>query len=177
MTDAAHTLFAGVGSPNGDDQIGWRVVELLQPRIEAIDGLAARKAVVPLDLLDWLEDVQTLHIVDACLSEAPTGSVDALVADRQESGRDTIDGLLSRLAQLGTSGSHDFGLAEALHLAARLDRLPERVVIHAVATRQFEPAAPMSDELIRLLPEITESLFRELTNARSLARAVAAEPG
>lgn len=177
MTDRPHTLLAGIGSPNGDDRIGWQVAERLQSRLAGIPAIAVRKAAVPLDLLDWLDDVRTLHVVDACLAEDVPGSVTTLTADASDSDRGTMDQLLSRLEPLDSGGSHDFGLAQVLALAGRLDRLPERVVVHAVAARQFAPAAPLSDDLACRLPDIAEWLYQELTDARSLARAVAAEPG
>ena len=63
------TLIAGIGSPHGDDQAGWRVIEALQ-RI-ASTSCRLLQVVVPHALLDQLdESVSALHVIDACLATA-----------------------------------------------------------------------------------------------------------
>ncbi len=65
MKDPLNTqrLVAGLGSPHGDDQLGWLVIdELLRSRIP---GVAVRKLATPHELLDHLQDVAELIVCDA----------------------------------------------------------------------------------------------------------------
>ena len=75
MNPIAGTLLVGLGSAHGDDQVGWYVIDRLSESIQHRCGIAARRAVIPLDLLDWLDEVHTLHICDASVT---SGAVDRL---------------------------------------------------------------------------------------------------
>jgi hydrogenase maturation protease len=73
MTAAVRTLLIGIGSPTGDDRLGWRMAQCVAAA--EVDGLQVRQAATPLDLLDWLEGVDRLVLCDACLGAGPVGSV------------------------------------------------------------------------------------------------------
>ncbi|MBN8627971.1 MAG: hypothetical protein J0M17_21035, partial [Planctomycetes bacterium] len=64
MTEYRRVLVVGVGSDFGDDRVGPYVVDRLATRIPACCDL--RKARTPGDLLDRMEQVEELHVVDAC---------------------------------------------------------------------------------------------------------------
>ena len=66
MSDSEKILVAGLGSPHGDDQAGWLVAERVGEQFRSHPDVVVRRAIIPLDLLDWLEDVDVLHICDAC---------------------------------------------------------------------------------------------------------------
>lgn len=150
-------LFVGLGSPHGDDQIGWRIAEELRGRVSDSDPVSVRTATIPLDLIDWLDGVDRLHLCDACLSEVPPGTLLRFEASHADSRLQ-----LPELAGLRSRGSHDFALPDVLELAFRLDRLPAEVVVHAVSSRRFQPGDGLSDALRAALPQITGSILREL---------------
>ena len=54
----------GVGSPHGDDRVGWRLVEDLAE--SAGPGVEAVAVAQPLGLLDHLDGCSALIVVDAC---------------------------------------------------------------------------------------------------------------
>lgn len=81
------------------------------------------------------------------------------------------------MEHLRSAGIHDFGLAAVLDLASRLGRMPPTVVIHAVAGCQFDAGAANFDELADNVPKIARTILEELTDARNIARAVAAASG
>ena len=54
----------GVGSPHGDDRVGWRLVEDLAESAGA--GVEAVAVTQPLGLLDHLDGCSVLIVVDAC---------------------------------------------------------------------------------------------------------------
>ncbi len=288
MSNPPQTLFVGLGSPHGDDQIGWLIADRLAAERGLPGTVAVRKAAIPLDLLDWLEGVDCLHVCDALqgpttfgevqrwewadASLSPEGTaVDSLgcqpncnpyvsgralaagasggepcqspranalsltesakvnpspegaaqscessflpplqgsefrfipdtwglrprpspiVASRLNSGDSklaqqpdrarygtTPTEFLPASTRLRSHGSHDFGLPAVLDLAARLQRLPRRIVVWAIAGADFEPGSAVSAELIRALPTITTSILEELNHARDVSRAVAAASG
>src|SRR5262245_39058101 len=65
-------IFA-VGSPHGDDQIGWRALERLQS--ENIPGVQLTALVTPLGLLDHLQGCRAVVLLDACRGGSPPGSI------------------------------------------------------------------------------------------------------
>jgi len=58
-------LVAGIGSDHGDDQVGWRVAQAVAAYCADPEALTARQARVPLDLLDWLQEFDIVHLCDA----------------------------------------------------------------------------------------------------------------
>ncbi len=151
------TLVVGIGSPHGDDQVGWLVAERLQHELPA--GTDLRRASAPGQLLDWLSDVDRLYVCDAC--DAMGGEL------KQQSSTHTHR--WEWPAPVGmpvrSSGSHSFGLPQALGLAERLGTLPDSVVIYGIPGRRFEAFAELSPELCRLLPDIAVEIARDILSS------------
>ena len=60
----------GLGSPFGDDQVGWRVIELLQDRLDPqVDLVALDRPGAA--LINWMAGAQRLVIVDAPSPDMP----------------------------------------------------------------------------------------------------------
>lgn len=142
------TRIIGLGSPFGDDRVGWRVIELLQGR------LPAEISLVSLDrpgaaLINWMQGVDNLVLIDALRSGAAPGSIVAL----------TPDDLETRSCRLT---SHQLALSETVELAARLGHLPEQTRIYGIELDSFS-----NDEL----SEVAATAAREL--ASRLAKAMA----
>src|SRR5688572_16353280 len=128
------TLIVGIGSPHGDDQIGWRVAEALAAH--SCPGWSIRTARSPAELLAWLDDkVKRLVVCDACYGSAPLGELHVWSWPAPE----------IRFASV--SGSHDLSLPSVLELAQELGRLPPCVVICAVEVKQHAPGEGLSCEL------------------------------
>jgi hydrogenase maturation protease len=176
MSETARTLIVGLGSPHGDDQVGWHVAEALRPRVAGLADVAVRTAPVPLDLLDWLEGFDCLHICDACCSEQPPGTLHRLTIGGSGGDNEPLRGALE-LATLRCGGSHDFGLPAVLELAERLDCLPVRVVVHAVSGCRFDPGDDMIEPVARAVPALVDAILKELPDARDLTRAVTVAAG
>ncbi len=82
------TLVVGIGSPHGDDQAGWRVIDLLAQSMPGHCQLCRAK--VPHELLDGLGDVQRMHVVDAC---ATAGTTEGLMRFELTADSEQADGL------------------------------------------------------------------------------------
>ncbi|MGB5255439.1 MAG: hydrogenase maturation protease [Sedimenticolaceae bacterium] len=108
----------GLGSPFGDDQAGWRVIDSLRARgLSGIDLITLDRP--GHSLINWLPEVDWLILVDAVSSDTPLGSVMRLDPDSLDE------------APSGIS-SHGLHIAEALQLASTLDCLPSRVEIYGI---------------------------------------------
>lgn len=147
-------LVIGVGNRHrGDDAAGPLVVDA----IEAAEGDTVLTATVDGDLtalvLQWHRD-QDVVLVDAMRTGRPPGTIVE------------VDGLTTgswdRLG-LGPSpsSSHGIGVAEAVRLAAILDRLPRTLLVVGVEAASFDllarpsrPVAEAVEHLARRLPEL-----------------------
>jgi hydrogenase maturation protease len=140
----------GVGSPHGDDQVGWRLVEGLAG--SAGPGVEAVAVAEPLGLLDHLDDCSALIVVDACRAGRAPGSVAVLTwpEDRPE-------------FEVSAS-THGLGLAMALELGAVLGCLPPSVLLFAVEAGSCGPVTGLSLELESSLPELDRRLRKVVEN-------------
>lgn len=117
-TGPVPVLVVGVGSPYGDDQLGWMVVQHLMQ--SPLANCHVRIAATPIELLDWIEGYDVLHLVDACLGIGIAGTAHRWSWPCEELGVE------------GWSGTHDFSIPAVLALAEQLELLPQRVVLWGI---------------------------------------------
>jgi hydrogenase maturation protease len=132
-------LVAGLGSPHGDDQLGWAVVDRLRSRLPA--GVPACKVSGGLDLLARLEGHDEAILVDA---SAPAGRPGTIRA---------FDWPCDDFAEGRSFSTHGLGLVAALRLAEALGRPPRRVHIVAVEAQETAPGADLSGAVARRLED------------------------
>ncbi len=133
----------GVGSPHGDDKIGWRLVE--EVARSGRTDISAHPVASPIDLLDHLDGCDALIVIDACDAGQSPGSV-------------VVRKWPAALEEYGKASSHGFGAASALLLAESLGCLPGKVVLFGVQKCQCEPAEDLSEEVKAAWPGITAQL-------------------
>jgi len=156
MIAPGSSLLVGIGSPHGDDQIGWRVADAIEG--QRLAGLRVCRAGSPIDLVGWIENVDCLVVCDACQGVGPVGSWHRWCWPAAE------------VLPLKFSGSHDLGLAAALGLAERLGQLPEQVTIWAVEGRLAASVTALSEttmspEVQWAMPQIIGLIQSELGHA------------
>ena len=142
-------LVVGVGSPHGDDQVGWRVVEAIESR-NLGEATRLRLAGRPIDLLDWLEDVQRLYICDACRGLGVPGDVRSWRWPTQE------------IADLSWSGTHDLSLPAVLRLADQLGRLPPQLEVWAVEGQESLVQESMSPAVLAAVTPVARAIESEI---------------
>lgn len=109
----------GVGSPQGDDAVGWQVVERLRAMRLAGADIALLQCPRPdSELLRMLRGARLAILVDAAVDATPGRVL-------------RLDGLEDIEAAAGLS-SHGLSPATMLRLGAVLGELPERLVLYAV---------------------------------------------
>lgn len=125
MNKSEQKLIYGIGSPNGDDQIGWKIIERIRTHLPG--EWYAKSGLVPMDLLNHLEGICELHIVDACEGEEEIGTTHRL------------EWPVEQLDCNSVTTSHDFSLKMTLELADSLGILPKTVTIWGIVGKMFGP--------------------------------------
>jgi hydrogenase maturation protease len=143
------TVVAGVGSPFGDDQAGWRLVDLLQCRPNTPARLM--KVQEATQLVDELAGCTRLIIVDACRGVCQVGAVTRLVWPD------------ARIARRHSQSTHGVGVCDALRLAEQLGRLPEVVEIFGIEVGECEPGREICHDVLQAVVELEAVIFAELS--------------
>jgi hydrogenase maturation protease len=145
------SLIVGLGSPHGDDQLGWVAIDRIMPRLPA--GNSALKVNGGLDLLECLDARESAVIID---SAAPAGQPGTLR---------TFDWPSPLLAECERLSTHGLGLVAALKLAEALDRLPRDVRIYTVEAHDTSPDAPLGTHVARQLDVLVAYVLTDLRSA------------
>ncbi len=121
------TVVIGVGNEfRRDDGIGLAVLELLQAEVPASVRLVASDG-EPSRLIEEWTGADLAVVVDALPPEAGPDAGSELAGEVRSIVLDEI-----AAAPPATASSHGLGLGEAIGLGRALDRMPRRLVIHAV---------------------------------------------
>ncbi len=140
----------GIGSPFGDDQIGWRVAEKLE---EAFSS--DQVSILVLDrpgpsLLHYLDGAHGVILVDALHANYAPGTIVSLTRRRL-------------LREAGQWSSHLLGVPEALALGEALDLLPEQLILLGIQSENVDlEGQPLSPALEAALPEVVARIRAEL---------------
>jgi len=137
------TLIVGFGSPYGDDQFGWLVIEQLNIALKGRDAI--RTICCDHSGIDWIHQYQAvdrLIFVDAVKSDSPPGTLHQLTIKTDE-----LDSLPT------TYSSHGIGLREGLALATEVVELPDTIEFYGVTLEQCDnditsPAVTRQIELL-----------------------------
>jgi hydrogenase maturation protease len=148
------SLLVGIGSPHGDDAVGWLVAREVAARLgNRGDDFVARCARTPSELLNWLEGIGTLDICDAVVGIPPAQQIHCWPWPAEE------------IAINAFRGSHGLSLSAVLLLAERLGRLPRCVRIWGVATDPGESFTPISPAAASAAQAAVDQICRVLGHA------------
>ena len=152
MTEVARPLVVGIGSPHGDDQAGWMLIERLSQQVSAETQL--RIASVPHNLIDWVDGCDALHIIDA----RDSGETVMRIELGDQDSAERID-VLTRC-----QSSHHFGIGKVIQLGQVLGKVPPRIVIWAIPGKNFGPGQGISDLCRQQVESCAELIVRELVD-------------
>lgn len=146
----APALIVGLGSPHGDDQLGWRLAERVartRPRLATV-----RIARQPAEILNWLQASSSLHVCDAYAGEVGRWRrwVWPEIPCPKPAARDS---------------GHALSLADALAVAEAVGWLPPRVIIWGLAGACFAPIRAISPGAERACDRVIGRLMDELHRA------------
>lgn len=143
------TLIIGVGSHFGDDQLGWRVAEMLSTY--ALPGIRTASITSPDELLHLSDGVDHWMIVDAGVDPDRTGSILRLEWPSED------------VPALRPRGTHDLGLVAALTLVEALGSLPRRVTLWIGVVHENGAPLEFSEEAETLAKEIVKRIRDEVS--------------
>ncbi|MEZ5944784.1 MAG: hydrogenase maturation protease [Planctomycetaceae bacterium] len=148
-SDAQSTIcIAGLGSPHGDDQAGWLVIEELR-------GLHRSKArlitlTAPHQLLNEIEGLDTLYVCDASASQRPAGETQ------------WFDGPNLPEAAVKPCSTHNPTLSSVLALVDQLESGRLKIRVASIAGEQWilmsQPSASVAEAARKLACEIAQEL-------------------
>jgi hydrogenase maturation protease len=144
----------GVGNAmRGDDAVGLEVARLLAGSLPA--GVAVHTCEgEPIALLDLWAQCDHVVLVDAMQSGAVPGTIRS------------FDAVTSPLPpELARPSTHLVGVGEAVELARALDRLPERLEVHAIEAGQLDAGAPLSASVAAAAAIVATSIRESLREA------------
>jgi len=144
----------GLGTPNGDDQFGWKVVDTL---LKAGLNVPLVKVQNPIDILEWLETAQQIHIVDAAHDMPDTDSYLELNFSSQAD--------RNRIMEVPECGTHGLNLYSTLMLARSLGRSTNRITLWLGRAEQFEPLTDLSPKTGQSLQACLQALRQRLGDA------------
>lgn len=151
MPDRVHII--GVGSPFGDDRLGWVAAESLQ-RSPVLNGLEPGRIVISiLDrpgamLLALWDEADHVIVMDAVRSGAAPGTRHRFTAG---------DVTASRLP----ATSHGFGVLAALELGHVLGDLPQRLLLCGIEIGVSCSSFSLSDAVAGVIPIFASEIEKE----------------
>jgi hydrogenase maturation protease len=141
-------LIIGCGNrERSDDGAGILVAE----RLRELGIRADTRSGEAVDLIEAWKSADDVIVVDAVVTGAPVGTVQAW------------DGRQPLASVSTTASTHGLGVAEAIELAQILDRLPMRLRVYGVEGRRFEPGAEISPEVQRAVEEVVRRIIADVS--------------
>ncbi|TWU46701.1 hypothetical protein [Rubripirellula reticaptiva] len=163
MNSSCTTIVIGVGSPHGDDQFGWVVIDQLDLR--QLRGAKTLKISNPVDLIPYLASYEHVVLVDACIG-LPRGQDFLRLGYANAIDRE-------RIQKLPCRSTHDFGIHLALRTAEVLGERTEHVALWIGRGESFERMSDMREETVKraiaCADEIEGAIEKVLCDARIVA--------
>jgi hydrogenase maturation protease len=150
----------GIGSPFGDDQLGWEVVKLLQQRPTLLAFTSNQLQLLYCDrpgmhLLELMRDAQTVFLIDAVKTGAPIGSLHRFQNNEIKAVRTSLS-------------THGLGVAEAIEMGETLHLLPPNLILYGVEIEevqfQFTHSEPIEKAIETLGLRLENDIFIEMKN-------------
>lgn len=150
MSPSLPIRVVGVGSPQGDDALAWRVARMVQEQREWGKDIEFHVVEGGQRLLDVLDGQGTLLLIDALAPGGSPGSIQC------------FEWLDQRALVLRPGSTHHLRPAEALQLADTLGTLPPRVVIFGIEAASLDPHRDLSPAVAAAVPELVRRIVSEL---------------
>lgn len=144
----------GIGSPFGDDCLGWQTIKLLQQR-PALDkflplALQMQECDRPgMRLLEFMRDTPTVILIDAVNSGRTLGTTYRLEN-------------LAILKFKPALSSHAIGVAEVLQIGLALQQLPEQLIFFGMEVSPDHKGQHLSAAVVQGLCHFIDSIEQEI---------------
>jgi hydrogenase maturation protease len=145
-------LIIGLGSAQGDDALGWLVVDALSAWLGQC--AVARRARSPDELLNWLDGIARLHVIDACHFRGEPGEIH----------RWDWPGVPTDVLRTNWS-SHGLSVWSALALADKLAMAPRYITIWGIEMDRDWTAGTVLSRIEAIALELSRRLAEEACHA------------
>ena len=144
----------GIGSPFGDDQLGWDVVKLLQQRSVLEPFIPKELQLMCCDrpgmyLLELMRDAKCVFLIDAVKTGAAVGTLHCFQNEE-------ISALNSKLS------THAIGLADAITMGAILQELPEKITLYGIEVGDIHCQFSLSETIAQAINLLSEQLENDI---------------
>jgi len=144
----------GIGSPFGDDRLGWEVIDLLQQNASINRYIPHYLQLVSSDrpglhLLELMRGATTVFLVDAVNVGAAVGTLHYFVQEEIE----VLDDALS---------THAIGIAEAIRMGAVLNDLPPNISLYGLEIGEVQIQPRLSGPIRQAIDVLSERLVRDI---------------
>ncbi len=145
----------GIGSPFGDDQAGWLVIDELQKRIALEELLKESISLVKYDRpnLNILADTQVadyVYLIDAVITgNAPIGTINEFNQAQIINTNELVS-------------THGVSIAEALAIGKALGNLPENIRCYGIEIEPSNTIAGVSSEVLHAIQHLTDKLIIQI---------------
>ena len=162
----------GIGSPFGDDQLGWAVLKQLQQKVILDPYIPSRLELMCMDrpglhLLELMRGAQSVFLIDAVQSDTEIGTI-----QRLENG--DINGMSHHFS------THALGVAEAMVMGSILQELPEQVVLYGINIGHVPCEFSLSEPIVHAIDVLVAQLENDILaslRARRMIDGVSDEHG
>jgi hydrogenase maturation protease len=148
----------GIGSPNGDDQLGWLVVDRLASL--GFNSVVFEKLHNPVDILPFLDNYDSVHLVDAAIG------MPAKMLYRRLSYSNPHD--RNAIQEVPITDCHDIGVDLVLRLAESLEKRTDHVTLWIGNGESFKPMQPISKAGKQAADACVGAITVELCDARDV---------
>jgi hydrogenase maturation protease len=141
----------GIGSPFGEDQAGWKVIEMLQQTLSSQSKIEIVSYDRPgIHLLSYIQNLECVYLIDAVKSGAVAGTI-----HRFEN--ETINECHTLLS------THDFGVVQTLKMGQALNMLPKKIILYGIEINPAQNDGFISEVTQQAIQLVSEKITHELT--------------
>lgn len=144
----------GIGSPFGDDQVGWKVADALKQQLSIHTNIDLLVSIENHDrpgvrLIELMSGAHTVYIIDAIKSNSEIGTIHRFK-------NHDIFGLENRLS------THNIGISEALQLGSALNALPDNIILYGIEIDSTVLGATLSPRVENAIEQLVVELENEI---------------
>jgi hydrogenase maturation protease len=144
----------GIGSPFGDDQVGWKVADALKQQISMHANIAPFVIIENHDrpggrLIELMSEASTVFIIDAIKSNSEIGTIHRFK-------NNDIFELENRLS------THNMGVSQALQLGKALNALPNNIILYGIEIDIIVLETTLSQQVESAIEQVAVQLKNEI---------------
>lgn len=151
-------LVIGLGSPHGDDRVGWDVIQALRDLNVQGRSIVIETVHQPWSLLDHFQKQDIAILVDGCVTGRSPGTIIELNIDALKQGNPT------------QSSSHGSTVHDAIELAKTLGTCPKQVIIFGIEVAAWQPNSTLTPAVRKAIPRAAAQISSLLRTFNPLFR-------